>query len=35
MDFKFNVNRLLPRKINKVTQSLIPEDFRGDRRELR
>ncbi|XP_015122965.1 alpha-tubulin N-acetyltransferase isoform X1 [Diachasma alloeum] len=34
MDFKFNVNRLLPRKINKVTQSLIPEDFRGDRREL-
>ncbi|XP_057333363.1 alpha-tubulin N-acetyltransferase-like [Microplitis mediator] len=33
MDFKFNVNRLLPRKINKVTHTLIPEDFRGDRRE--
>ncbi|XP_034947784.1 alpha-tubulin N-acetyltransferase-like [Chelonus insularis] len=34
MDFKFNVNRLLPRKINKITHTLIPEDFRpGDRRE--
>ncbi|KAF3424310.1 hypothetical protein E2986_06656 [Frieseomelitta varia] len=34
MEFKFNVNKLLPRKINKVTHTLIPEDFRGDRREL-
>ncbi|KOX71873.1 Alpha-tubulin N-acetyltransferase [Melipona quadrifasciata] len=35
MEFKFNVNKLLPRKINKVTHTLIPEDFRGDRRELK
>ncbi|XP_060832099.1 alpha-tubulin N-acetyltransferase-like isoform X1 [Bombus pascuorum] len=34
MEFKFNVNKLLPRKINKVTHTLVPEDFRGDRREL-
>ncbi|XP_043263187.1 alpha-tubulin N-acetyltransferase isoform X1 [Colletes latitarsis] len=34
MEFKFNVNKLLPRKINKVTHTLIPEDFKGDRREL-
>ncbi|XP_017763751.1 PREDICTED: alpha-tubulin N-acetyltransferase-like [Eufriesea mexicana] len=34
MEFKFNVNKLLPRKINKVTHTLIPENFRGDRREL-
>ncbi|KAF7378589.1 hypothetical protein HZH66_015376 [Vespula vulgaris] len=34
MEFKFNVNKLLPRKINKVTHILIPEDFKGDRREL-
>nr|XP_031826205.1 alpha-tubulin N-acetyltransferase isoform X2 [Nomia melanderi] len=34
MEFKFNVNKLLPRKINKVTHTLVPEDFKGDRREL-
>ncbi|KAL0118780.1 hypothetical protein PUN28_009447 [Cardiocondyla obscurior] len=34
MEFKFNVNKLLPRKINKVTHNLMPEDFKGDRREL-
>ncbi|XP_011701568.1 PREDICTED: alpha-tubulin N-acetyltransferase-like isoform X2 [Wasmannia auropunctata] len=34
MEFKFNVNKLLPRKINKVTHNLVPEDFKGDRREL-
>ncbi|KAL6261417.1 hypothetical protein P5V15_006511 [Pogonomyrmex californicus] len=34
MEFKFNVNKVLPRKINKVTYNLIPEDFKGDRREL-
>lgn len=34
MEFKFNVNKLLPRKINKVTHNLLPEDFKGDRREL-
>ncbi|KZC12095.1 PREDICTED: alpha-tubulin N-acetyltransferase-like isoform X2 [Dufourea novaeangliae] len=34
MEFKFNVNKLLPKKINKVTHTLIPEDFKGDRREL-
>ncbi|KYQ52442.1 Alpha-tubulin N-acetyltransferase [Trachymyrmex zeteki] len=34
MEFKFNVNKLLPRKINKVTYNLVPEDFKGDRREL-
>ncbi|XP_076646988.1 alpha-tubulin N-acetyltransferase isoform X2 [Halictus rubicundus] len=34
MEFKFNVNKLLPRKINKVTHALIPEDFKGDHREL-
>ncbi|XP_043465066.1 alpha-tubulin N-acetyltransferase-like [Leptopilina heterotoma] len=34
MEFKFNVNKLLPRKINKITHTLIPEDFRGDRREF-
>ncbi|XP_011342196.1 alpha-tubulin N-acetyltransferase isoform X2 [Ooceraea biroi] len=34
MEFKFNVNKLLPRKINKVTHNLTPEDFKGDRREL-
>ncbi|CAK9828883.1 Alpha-tubulin N-acetyltransferase [Anthophora retusa] len=34
MEFKFNVNKLLPRYINKVTHTLIPEDFKGDRREL-
>ncbi|XP_015607951.1 alpha-tubulin N-acetyltransferase isoform X1 [Cephus cinctus] len=34
MEFKFNVNKLLPRKINKIGQTLIPEDFKGDRREL-
>ncbi|KAK1125588.1 hypothetical protein K0M31_005945 [Melipona bicolor] len=30
MEFKFNVNKLLPRKINKVTHTLIPEDFRDE-----
>ena len=35
MEFKFNVNKLLPRKINKVTHNLVPEDFKGDRRELK
>ncbi|XP_076248478.1 alpha-tubulin N-acetyltransferase [Calliopsis andreniformis] len=34
MEFKFNINKLLPRKINKVTHTLVPEDFKGDRREL-
>ncbi|XP_015184067.1 PREDICTED: alpha-tubulin N-acetyltransferase-like isoform X2 [Polistes dominula] len=34
MEFKFNVNKLLPRKINKATHMLIPEDFKGDRRQL-
>ncbi|KAG7211456.1 hypothetical protein KM043_010738 [Ampulex compressa] len=34
MEFKFNVNKLLPRKINRVTHTLVPEDFKGDRREL-
>lgn len=34
MEFKFNVNKLLPKKINKITHTLIPEDFKGDRREL-
>lgn len=34
MEFKFNVNKFLPRKINKVTHTLLPEDFKGDRREL-
>ncbi|XP_066584699.1 alpha-tubulin N-acetyltransferase-like [Prorops nasuta] len=34
MEFKFNVNKILPRKINKVTQKIIPDDFKGDRREL-
>lgn len=35
MDFGFNVNELLTKKINKVTHILIPEDFRGDKQELR
>jgi len=35
MEFKFNVNKLLPRKINKVMHNLVPEDFKGDRRELK
>ncbi|KAI4477530.1 hypothetical protein M0804_012647 [Polistes exclamans] len=34
MEFKFNVNKLLPKKINKATHMLIPEDFKGDRRQL-
>ncbi|XP_023289651.1 alpha-tubulin N-acetyltransferase [Orussus abietinus] len=34
MEFKFSINKLLPRKISKVTHTLIPEDFKGDRREL-
>lgn len=34
MEFKFNINKVLPRQINKVTHTLVPEDFQGDRREL-
>ncbi|XP_014210502.1 alpha-tubulin N-acetyltransferase-like [Copidosoma floridanum] len=33
MDFRFNINNLLPKRINKITHTLIPEGFRGDRRE--
>ena len=35
MDFRFNVNNLLPKRINKITHTLIPEGFRGDRREYK
>ncbi|KAJ8667502.1 hypothetical protein QAD02_009165 [Eretmocerus hayati] len=34
MDFRFSVNKLLPKRINKITHTLIPEGFRGDRREF-
>ncbi|XP_008216757.1 alpha-tubulin N-acetyltransferase isoform X1 [Nasonia vitripennis] len=33
MDFRFDINKLLPKRINKITHTLIPEGFRGDRRE--
>ncbi|XP_043287041.1 alpha-tubulin N-acetyltransferase-like [Venturia canescens] len=35
MEFRFNVNRLLPRKINKISHTLVPEDFRGNRTEFK
>ncbi|XP_015517513.1 alpha-tubulin N-acetyltransferase 1 isoform X1 [Neodiprion lecontei] len=34
MEFNFNINKLLPKKINKISQSLMLEEFRGDRREF-
>ncbi|XP_012254167.1 alpha-tubulin N-acetyltransferase [Athalia rosae] len=33
MEFNFNVNNLLPKKINKISHTLMIENFRGDRRE--
>uniref|UniRef100_A0ABD2WQ32 N-acetyltransferase domain-containing protein n=1 Tax=Trichogramma kaykai TaxID=54128 RepID=A0ABD2WQ32_9HYME len=33
MDFRFDVNKIFPKRINKITQTLLPEGFRGDRRE--
>lgn len=34
MDFKFNVNKLFVKKINKVTHTLVPADFSGNLQEL-
>ncbi|XP_011501534.1 PREDICTED: alpha-tubulin N-acetyltransferase-like [Ceratosolen solmsi marchali] len=33
MDFRFDINSILPNKINKITHTLIPENFKGNRRE--
>lgn len=34
MEFNFDVKKLLPKKINKISHTLTPEDFKGDRREF-
>ncbi|XP_058803487.1 alpha-tubulin N-acetyltransferase-like [Phymastichus coffea] len=35
MDFRYNVNNILPKRINKITHTLLPEGFRAaDRREF-